>query len=84
MRVAVKFCGGCNPRFDRGAAAELLTKKLPELSFRPARDGGHDASIVICGCPAACASREGLKNTAFVLTDEKDIPAAEEALRSLI
>lgn len=84
MRVAVKFCGGCNPRFDRGAAAELLKKRLPELNFRPALEGEHDASLIICGCPAACASRGGLKNTAFVLTDEKDIPAAEKVLRSLI
>ena len=83
MRVAVKFCGGCNPRFDRGAAAELLKKHLPELTFCPARDS-HDASLIICGCPAACASREGLKNTAYIITDENDIPGAEETLRALL
>ena len=33
MTVAVKYCGGCNPRYDRGAALEKLKKRYPDIKF---------------------------------------------------
>lgn len=27
MKIGIKFCGGCNPRYERKLAFELLKKK---------------------------------------------------------
>ncbi len=58
MLVGVKFCGGCNPRYDRGKAYEAIKKELAgtaELVI--AEEGGeYDFLLVIGGCTNCCAS----------------------------
>lgn len=55
MKAGIKFCGGCNPRYDRGAYAEEL-KKNPDYETEYAKEGVHyDVLHVVCGCTAACA-----------------------------
>ena len=39
MTVGIKYCGGCNPRYDRVAAARRLEAAFPGLTFTPARPG---------------------------------------------
>lgn len=62
MIVGIKYCGGCNPRYDRVAAARRLEAAFPGLTFTPARPGaGIDVLLVLCGCTARCADLTGLK-----------------------
>lgn len=56
MDIYVKFCGGCNPRFDRMEFASRLEENFPEHSFQKEYKD-PDISLVICGCPSACAGR---------------------------
>lgn len=54
--VGVRYCGGCNPHFDRPALLERLKKRLPALRFVPAlSDTAYPAVVVLCGCPSRCA-----------------------------
>jgi len=57
MSIGVKFCGGCNPRFERGLALEDLQRDMPFLEFEHAKEGViYDALLVIGGCTNCCAS----------------------------
>lgn len=57
MICGVKFCGGCNPRYDRGKALQTIKKERPNIDFVLAKEGKtYDYLIVIGGCTACCAS----------------------------
>ena len=58
MLVGVKFCGGCNPRYDRGKALETIkAAMLEEAEFVIAEEGAeYDQLLVIGGCTNCCAS----------------------------
>jgi len=56
MKAAVKFCGGCNPSYDRVEAAERVRHLLGEhVEFVAPDDPAVDGVIVITGCRTACA-----------------------------
>lgn len=59
MLVGVKFCGGCNPRYDRKEYLERIMKREPLWDFEFAEeDRLYDVLLVIGGCPSCCASYE--------------------------
>lgn len=61
MIVQVKYCGGCNPRYDRVAFLDRLKKTFPEIDFVYKTEPGAEVStgLVICGCDTACAETAG-------------------------
>lgn len=63
MLVGVKFCGGCNPRYDRGKALETMkTQLLGKAEFVIAEEGiEYDFLLVIGGCTNCCASHNQYK-----------------------
>lgn len=64
MRVAVKYCGGCNCSYDRVAMVERLQRQFPAVSIVSAesQDGIQpDLVLVICGCTAVCAAHDHLE-----------------------
>ena len=76
MRRAVKYCGGCNPRYDRVALVRELERRLGQ-PLPPARPGeAYDQIYVICGCSARCADLSGLTAGAFLVWDSDDLSAA--------
>ena len=61
VQVGVRYCGGCNPRYDRVALVKRLESFFPEAEFVPADDGAiYPAALVVHGCPARCAGTSGL------------------------
>lgn len=58
MLVGVKFCGGCNPRYDRGKTLETIKKQAGSaVEFVLAEEGAeYDYLLVIGGCTNCCAS----------------------------
>lgn len=62
MRVGIKYCGGCNPRYDRVAFVDRLRAQYPEADFRYAQPGeDYDQLLVVCGCTAQCPDISGLR-----------------------
>ncbi|MCI2062691.1 MAG: hypothetical protein LKJ83_07955 [Eubacteriaceae bacterium] len=59
MIIGIKYCGGCNPRYDRTGAVRSLASAMPYAEFRPAA-GKEDYIIIVCGCPAECADHSAL------------------------
>ena len=50
--VAVKFCGGCNPGYDRGAAYQEIRSSVSDraLVSLPQEGKRYDALLIIRGC----------------------------------
>lgn len=86
MKVRIKYCGGCNPRYDRRAVVERLRAGFPEDEFVEMVDEGpFDRVIVICGCSATCASHEDLHGLhgKTVLSSDEEYAALCESLREI-
>ena len=57
MKCGVRFCGGCNPRYDRVRALERIKNERPDVQFTIAEEGiEYDHLLVIGGCTNCCAS----------------------------
>ena len=75
MRIGVKYCGGCNPRYDRTGLVAQLINKL----------GGEGLEWVVCGCTAACAEHQSLNGARgkLVIHAQEQYAAALERLKQL-
>ncbi|MBU1183823.1 MAG: hypothetical protein KJ663_01430 [Proteobacteria bacterium] len=68
IRLGIRYCGGCNPAYDRIKLVEQIREKLQvalgeEVSL--ALPGAQaDTTLVVCGCPACCADGEGVNKSA--------------------
>lgn len=74
-KIGVKYCGGCNPRFDRGQAVEELRQRLGAERVQPVREGEeYDVILLVCGCQARCIRdwRGSLGKEYLVLDNEAD------------
>ncbi len=56
MKCGVRFCGGCNPRYDRGEIYQRLKNKFPHIQISTAEEGvAYDFLVIIGGCTNCCA-----------------------------
>lgn len=68
MKCGVRFCGGCNPRYDRRQALNQIESQLKDIDFINAAEGvPHDLLLVIGGCSNCCASYEQFETKEGVL-----------------
>ena len=66
MKVAIKYCGGCNPDYDRVALAKYIEKSLlGKVEFVSAEDENIDLVLAVEGCKTACADLSAFKATKF-------------------
>lgn len=56
-RLAIRFCGGCNPCLEREALAQMLRQGLTAEIQWVTNEEGADLLLIINGCPTACADR---------------------------
>ena len=76
--VAVKFCGGCNPDFDRSTYFDAIRRSAGSAVAWLAPDDTRAARLLlICGCPTRCPLRE-LQPVADVLVISDDHRPAQE------
>lgn len=84
MRVAIKFCGGCDPTFDRLAYFEKLKIAAGDQIVWVAIDQRPYAAILlIAGCQTACPETEMPKDLPLV-TVTSDRGDLEETLQGLL
>jgi len=52
LKAAIKFCGGCNPRYDRGEAYNKIRQIFEnKIIFSLPEDGEkYDVLLIISGC----------------------------------
>lgn len=70
LTVGVRYCGGCNSRYDRVAVVKKLQSLLPNVRFvNAASHERYDAAIVVSGCETACAERSDLNVSSAKIYD---------------
>ena len=60
-KVALKYCGSCNPRVDLRRIARHLAKVAEErgdFQLVPLSENDIDVVVILCGCPRACGNKE--------------------------
>ncbi|WP_227020263.1 hypothetical protein [Sinanaerobacter chloroacetimidivorans] len=69
MIGGVKFCGGCNPRYERGKALETIKNHFKgRVEFvNVQEDAEYDFVLVIGGCTNCCASYQQYKAKEYIL-----------------
>ncbi|MGM9648805.1 MAG: hypothetical protein ACI3XY_02395 [Butyricicoccaceae bacterium] len=86
LKCTVKFCGGCNPKYERGDAYAAIRSALSGIAeFSLPQDGEHyDALLIITGCTACeydyaeiCADHR------IRCSDSSDVPSVIARLRHL-
>ena len=77
MLGGIKYCGGCNPRFERRKTLESIKEHFQgRVIFENVQeDKEYDFVIVISGCTNCCASYSQYytKNEFILLWDENHI-----------
>ena len=75
MKVAIKFCGGCDPAYDRVEVFRKI-KSLAGASIEWLREeeGGYKAVLLICGCPRACPKDELPHVAVLVWVTDSGVP----------
>ncbi|MCB2296092.1 hypothetical protein LGK95_21825 [Clostridium algoriphilum] len=63
MKIGIKYCGGCNPTYDRTEVVSRLKKHLSEGdSVETIKQGIiYDIVVILCGCNRACANYDNLE-----------------------
>lgn len=83
MVIGIKYCGGCNPRYQREALVKKLKARFPSHTYVTLKEQKKcDIWLLVCGCPAACVSDEGLiaVKQRFLLTSMKEFVGVEAYL----
>lgn len=79
MKIGVKYCGGCNPRYDRTGLVDLLKWDFPDVTTDLTQPVDH--VVVVCGCPSACAKVDHVAAGQTVLTSPEHYPALRDRLK---
>lgn len=74
LSIGIKYCGGCNPKYDRRKFKQKLEEKFMCTFETAMEDKVYDIIIVLCGCTSACAEHYNLKfkYEKILIRSEKD------------
>lgn len=75
MKIGVKYCGGCNPAYERGNIVKWLKLDYPMIDIEAIReDVSYDFCLIICGCREECSdySRIKVQYDVLVVCDAAD------------
>ncbi len=67
VRVALKYCGSCNPTIDLSKVGRELREAIGKddrLVLVSPYEDSIDAMVILCGCPRACGDKEELRTKA--------------------
>jgi len=76
VKIGIKYCGGCNPRYDRTDLVSRLVEYIGDgHSVETVKQGiSYDIIAVLCGCTSACVHHQNLeaKYEKICITSESD------------
>ena len=79
-RIGLKYCGGCDPGFDRVEFFRRLQATAGEcIEWHAVDDQGCDAVLLIAGCARACP-QEGAELAAYRMVTVSDDNRAPQAI----
>ena len=81
--MGLKYCGGCNPVFDRIELVERIKNELEGVvEFVSPHEPGVEIVLVVEGCATACVDLDEFKDRKILMI--KDPGAAQLVLGRLI
>ncbi len=85
MKIGIKYCGGCNPKYNRTKLVNEIIIKYSEIDFEPIKEHVfYDGILIINGCKCACASHHMLNtNNKIFLNCSEDFDNLAEKLKVL-
>jgi len=89
MNICVKYCGGCNPRYDRKKVINNLKRDFQNVSIIPQLDNDNatcDFALIISGCIRSCTNHKDIEGRygKFVITDLKDYEILKLTLETIL
>ncbi|MEK6193181.1 MAG: hypothetical protein N2F24_02980 [Deltaproteobacteria bacterium] len=76
IKIAIKYCGGCNPEFDRmKAMAGMLERLAKTVEVVPLDDERAEILVAVEGCPTACADLSGFKGKKIIVLSSQEAVA---------
>lgn len=92
MKVAVKYCGSCNPEIalsNVGHEIERALQEAPGINVVSRRSKPIDVMVILCGCPRACGDKKRIRKRAvhcIVVAGETIdlVPVAEKDLTARV
>ena len=74
LKVRIKYCGGCNPYYDRVALVKRIESRLQgEVEFVSTEIDGVDLILAVEGCQTACADLESYQGkTIYIISRFED------------
>jgi hypothetical protein len=73
LKVAIKYCGGCNPDYDRVDIVKRIKQNLNEkVEFVSPDDENIDLVLAVEGCKTACADLSAVKATQIRIISKID------------
>jgi hypothetical protein len=83
LKVEIKYCGGCNPYYDRVALVERIKSRLKDRAeFVSPSNDDVDLVLAVQGCQTACADLSPFQSqTIHIITRIAD---AEKLIERLL
>jgi hypothetical protein len=73
LKVGIKYCGGCNPYYDRVALLKSIEDRLKGyVQFVAPDDGNSEIILVLEGCRTACADLNSFDDRTIRLISCRD------------
>lgn len=68
MKIAIKYCGGCNPDYDRVALARRIEERLNgRVEFVSPENEDIDLVLAVEGCKTACADLRAFADAEIII-----------------
>ncbi len=84
-RVALKYCGGCDPEFDRVEYFQKIQKKAGDsIEWVTLDEGRYEAVLLIEGCATACPEKDSASLSGNIVSLKNDDLDPGEVVRILL
>lgn len=85
VRIGLKYCGGCSPKYDRIETVDDIKKKFSDrVTFVSYEDPDVDCILIIAGCPTACVDRDPFRDIkTIVIASDQDLNSSYEEIEQL-
>lgn len=87
MNILLKYCGGCNPRYDRKKIVDYLKKDFHEINIiLPIDNKTCDFAVIISGCMSSCVNHDNIegKYGKFIINDINDYEYLKSTIAAII
>ncbi|NQU65084.1 MAG: hypothetical protein HQ517_12505 [SAR324 cluster bacterium] len=83
LNIGIKYCGGCNPKYNRVALLDRIKQALLDTwEFVSWEDPAADHILIVAGCDTACVETEPFTGkTLHLLSSEEK---SEQTIATLL